>query len=303
MSLFGRPRKPAPYRTAVPLTQHEAFASPRPRSSADSPRRLRRRIAWVLGLAAALSVAAAVAVSPALAVRRIEVDGIAGLTRAEADAVLHAVALPAGVNMVRLRRSRLTRTLEALPFVAGARVSWRLPLTVRVTVQPRRPVAELCWADSRWQVDGAGVPIRTIGAPRGLPVIESTRLTTIAAGVPLADLETREAIGIVAQHGIPEGVGISKIVVDPAGELCLNMADGVTVQLGRVEGLREKLELVRRIYGADHAIATTVATISVRYPQAPVCVLRKSASDPSRAAGATASSDLRSHRSSSAVAP
>lgn len=303
MGSFRRSRGPAKAGPYVPPMQSEVFAPSRARRSASSARRLRRSIVWAFGAVAAIACGAALLESPALQVRRVEVQGASNLLPDEAAAVLCAAKIAAGSNIVRFSMDDLRRRLHALPWVAAVRIRRAWPMAARVTVIPRRPVAELVVGGDRWEVDETSTPIRRIVAARGRPVVESARVATVLAGKPLEDVETREAIRILALGGIPESPGIAKIVVDPAGELCLNMIDGVTVQIGRVEALREKIALVRRMYAADRSIASTVATISVRYPDAPVCGMRRPASDPPSAAAATAKLDSRAHRPSSAVAP
>lgn len=294
---------PRPSQGYVLPTQHEAFAAVRQRPTGGVGRVVRRRILWFLGLAAAVAGSYAVFASPALDVRRVEVQGLAGFLPHEAAAILRDSALPSRTSYVRLPAAEVRRRLERQPWVAAATVKRGWPTTVRVAVRPRIAVVDLQKDGATWQVDATATPIRTIAAPAGRPILTSANVVDIKAGQPLSDPETQEAVRIVANGGIPDAPRIAKIVVDPSGELCLNMVDGVTVQLGHVDGLRDKLALVRRIYRSDRAIAATVATISVRYPQAPVCALRKPASDTSPSAAATVSRNRRAQSPSTAKTP
>src|SRR5262249_26762783 len=123
--------------------------------------------------------------SDAFAARRTEITGITWTPR---DAVLAALAVPAGQNLFTLNTHPLEARLASLPGVRGASGSGAPPAEGRGDGGGRK--ALLAWAvgDHRYLVDDTGTLFGELGdgAPAeaaALPVVEDARPESTALGV------------------------------------------------------------------------------------------------------------------------
>lgn len=260
--------------------------SPRDRGGAvggeqDAQKRLRtnRRqgawSVWIGGLSVACVCAAALLAfaSPAMRVRGVVVEGAERLPADEVEATKAAVRLKERTNLLRAPLRSMAAAASRLPWVQSASARRRPEGIVVVRVAPRRPAAAVEAVGGLWLADSAGVLIRP-AAHAMLPVIALDPPQEGRAGLRLT---SPGAVGGLAVAGLIGGrprVGVTKIAVDPQGDLCLNMSDGVLVRLGQPDELKRKVEFVRRIYASDPPIASLVVAVNLCNPEYPACVPR-----------------------------
>ena len=114
---------------------------------------------------------------------------LTGNTWTSDDALLAALAMPAGQNVFTLRAGELETRLAAMPSISGATVSVALPNEVRVDVVERKPLVVWQVDSRRFLVDGEGRLFGELGADdpalaeaaADLPVIEDRRVASAAA--------------------------------------------------------------------------------------------------------------------------
>jgi hypothetical protein len=102
------------------------------------------------------------------------------LTWTNADAVRAALALPVGGNVFRLDTAPLEAALQALPAIASAEVSVRLPdAAVVVRVEERQPVLAWQVGHTRYIADREGTVFATLDEkaplPDGVGVVDDRR--------------------------------------------------------------------------------------------------------------------------------
>ncbi len=143
------------------------------------------RAGALLVLLAAIAGLYGAGASDAFAARHTTVTGT---TWTSEDAVLAALAVPAGQNLFTLRTDVLADRLAALPAVRSADISVELPDTVRVAVRER--VALLDWkvGTHRYLVDATGYLFGELGdappdAAAALPAVDDGRDEATALGV------------------------------------------------------------------------------------------------------------------------
>lgn len=246
----------------------------RPRKRTHTFRWLRRGVIGLLGITFLVECGAAVLTSPALCVRKVKIAGVSGLRAQEVQRTLSLARVPLQSNVVCFPTERLAHSLQSLPWVAQALVRRRLPDTLEVQLTPRIPIAILITSEGKWEVDAAGVPIRTAQSGGKGPQILLQTPAKIIPGTPIDIPGLAGAVTIAVNNLGPEQLPITEIQVDQNADLCLNMRDGVQIKLGPVDDLEDKLALVRRIYEGAPGIGEQVQVVDVRCPDAPACILR-----------------------------
>jgi cell division septal protein FtsQ len=111
-------------------------------------------------------------------------------------------------------------------------------------------------------------PVLSLTGAR-LPLVTLARPMTVQPGVPLNDTALSAAIDILQSAQRQRLVRIAKIEVDQSDNICLNMQDGVVVQLGQAEDFPQKLALVQRIYTWEPDIARRLVAINLSSPAWP----------------------------------
>ena len=207
----------------------------------------RRRLHILTALAAVALVAGlsfGISRTPLMDVDRISIDG-GGARSAE---ILERSGFSTEVPMLSLDLDRAERSITSLPWVRSARV-WRdWPGTVRITVEPRVPVAEVPAVGGRavlidahgYAVDWAPAPAE----PGGLP-----RVAVPFTG-RLGDIHTTADGPLAVVAAMPDDLRgwVSAVTLGPDnGQMGLQLIGGAKVVLGEQNLLDDKISAVRAV--------------------------------------------------------
>lgn len=150
-------------------------------------------VGWVT--AAVQRAQQAVLQATAAAGFRIEEVLVTGRTQTDAAALLAALAVGRGDPIFALDPEAARRAIEALPWVRRARIERRLPDSIHVRIEERRPMA-LWQNEQRLKlIDDVGSVLtdRDLGAYAGLPLVVGADAPRLAPGF-LAQLTAHPAI-------------------------------------------------------------------------------------------------------------
>ena len=141
---------------------------------------------------------------------------LTGNTWTSDDALLAALAMPAGQNVFTLRAGELESRLAAIPSISGATVSVALPNEVHVDVVERQPLVVWQVDSRRFLVDGEGRLFGELGADgpalaeaaADLPVIDDRRVassTALGVGSTLDPITLDAALRLGALRPVDVG--------------------------------------------------------------------------------------------------
>jgi cell division protein FtsQ len=203
----------------------------------------RRRLTRVaVGLAVVVAVLGAVTLvrSPLLDVDRVRASGTG---RTTAEEVLAAAGIRRGDTMLTLDTGAAERRVEALPWVADARVSRSWPGGVSVRVRERTATAAVRITDTQWaEVDASG-RVLTLGdePPEGMPAVRGVE-GRIAEGKSLPSV-AKDALTVLdaVTDAMPGGV----VAVDT--RLDVTLGYGTTVRFGSVDSLDDKVAALETV--------------------------------------------------------
>ncbi|MDP9022108.1 MAG: FtsQ-type POTRA domain-containing protein [Actinomycetota bacterium] len=241
----------------------------------DRMLRRRRRTLWIVVLVTVGGLLAWLERSPLVALQRVEV---VGASRIDPAAVRDAAALPLGRSTLRLRLSDVRSRVEALPLVHRATVRRVDPLTVRITVEERRPRLVVHTAGAAAVIDQDGVVLEHRPLPDG--AAEASRadappvvVTTAAQPPPPGDTVdgvpgAASALRVHRQLPGPLRSQVERYDATQVDDLALILTNGVRVRFGRAERIDEKARVVGALL--DEWSGTVIARIDVRAPSNPV---------------------------------
>ncbi len=224
----------------------------------------------VLGLSAALAKAyGALLDAPVLTVDTVDIRGVSKLDR---KAVLDALGVPKGINMLRLRLDVLAARLEKLPWVRSARVDLEPSGRLIVTIEERKPRAVIMGLRPLL-MDEDGVLFLEVKpeAHTELPYVTKVGNKKPALGdrLPASFLKAFQEL-LEALEGSP-GLGlrfVSEILWDPLeGMTIFANPKGTRIHLGagdytrKIHRLRLVLRAVERRTGLD-----VLEAVDLSYP-------------------------------------
>ncbi|ABC21747.1 cell division protein FtsQ/DivIB [Rhodospirillum rubrum] len=172
--------------------------------------------------------------------------------------ILGAIGVPQGGPLLAIDPETVRTRLEALPWVASARVERRLPDQVHVAITEREPMA-------LWQHNGAFAVIdregRAIAADPGrwrtLPLV-------VGAGAPGHAAELLNLL--TSQPGIAERVKAATLIGERRWTLRLDsIENGLVVRLPE-EDPSAALDQLVQIDARDHLLSKNLSVIDMRLP-------------------------------------
>lgn len=232
------------------------------RTPAPPPPRRRRRTRWALLV---LTVVAGLAVilveSPLLEVDAVQVTGVAPDRVA---AVRAASGIAVGDRILTVWPGRVAARVQALPWVADAKVVRELPGAVRIEVVPRVPVG---WAQAGSRVilvDGESRVIdRLDAAPPGVPELVGVRDVAPVGGA----ISPRSLAAAAGALGAELRQRIATVALDDGG-LTAQVTYGPRLRFGTPGRTAAKARVASAVLASLGSRVVTYIDVSV--PSAPV---------------------------------
>jgi cell division septal protein FtsQ len=232
------------------------------------------RTFWLLGivlLGAAVWGGWTLATLPALRLKSLAITGLDHVSR---DEVLARAHLDSSSNVWLFDRTAIARRIEALPYVATARIHVRPLANVWIEIAERHPAA--CVRDrnaQEWTIDRDS-RVLDDGCDPSLPLryLLKGRLAA-RPGVFLHDAELATLQGD-ARALAEGGDRFREFSHDAFGELEGTMHDGIAVRFGADGDLERKQRLIGPILAQLGPRASDVRAVDLRAPATPVVVYR-----------------------------
>jgi len=192
---------------------------------------------WLLALAALLlvgSVSWLFLFSPYLVVKRVEVEGLAGLSKGR---VIKAAEVPMGRPLARLKTKEIETRVEVLPPIESAVVSRDWPDGVRIKVAMRQPVAVIDMGKGLQAFDSHGVLFGSFASrPPVLPMVQAKEGTE--------KLALSEAAKVIRALPADLAAKIDYVRVGSVDEITLVLGNGRSVLWGSATDSQQKAEVL-----------------------------------------------------------
>lgn len=260
MSRQVRERPSSTATPSAPAAPHPRIRARRVAVARDVGRRRRRRLNAVLGVLCAVVWTLVGLRSPLLDVDRIQVSGA---ERTPVAAVEAALGAGRGAPMVEVDAGAAAERVEALPWVAEARVQRLWPGTVRVVVEERRAVAVVAHPGGWATVDADGRILAVEPEqPAGLVSLAGRRDGAPGAVLDQADRRLLDAVGELPADVRDDVASLAT----GAGGIVAELVAGPCLVLGDATDLEAK---VRAGGAVQEDTGLDGGRIDVRVPAAP----------------------------------
>lgn len=226
-----------------------------------------RGFTLALGLFVAVLAVYAVFQSPLFRLTTIVVAGAEHLSAAD---VSEWTGLEMGANLLEVDVRAVQEALRAHPQVKDARVRRKLPASLVVELEERRPVAYLLAGEEFWALDGDGVALfRTEAMPVSLPLITVDEELAPRAGHRVEHPALAKAVEFAGALR-PEGLAsLSEVHVTREG-VAAYTRDGISVALGTDGDMSDRAYVMQELLAEIERRRLPVSHIDLRHPKTPV---------------------------------
>lgn len=198
-------------------------------------------------------------------IRHVEVSGVKRLSK---DDVTRALNLAPRTSLLKFNGESYTRRLAKMPWLKKVAFSRRLPSTLVVSVEERRPLFAVKSEDKTYVVDETGFIITFGDAPgAGLTPLENLRVGRLVAGSKIKSAVFHNAAKTLRELDSASRATITTVSAPSVDQLSIWTKDDVEIVLGRVGSTDLKMAVVRKILRTN---LKKVVYIDVTVPKAPV---------------------------------
>lgn len=248
---------------AYPLTASFGDHPPAADSLAPAVRFAARCVRFV-GVMLFFAAASAFTQSSFFAITEITVQGTRRLSE---SALISRSGLFPGQVLSSIRPSAVAARLDALPWVAAARVRVRPTGRVDLVIDERVAIAALPYRAKYILLDANGVAIETQSTPPAVPVIsiEGEALPWLRLGDLVPSRKVRDAVQVLVLMPREEVARGLHLRIDRSGTVSVKTADGVTVLLGPPRGLGARAAVLPQVLAAIRRQHVREAIVDLRY--------------------------------------
>lgn len=235
----------------------------------------RRRLYGSLAVVAAFGLLIWIAFwSPLLNVRDIVVVGGRNVDSSDVAA---AAGLDPDDNLLLVSPADVASKVEDLPWVRTAKVDRKLPGTVRVRIEERRPAVVLSVAGEQWTLDPGGMVLTDGSAGKGLPALAGMSPGAVTPGAPVDSLEVRDALAAWRSLSPRIRSQVAAILAPTPERITLSFVDGTQVRFGAARALRAKNEVLGALLAQVRSEGGSAKYIDIRVPSNPAVSPRTAA--------------------------
>ena len=177
---------------------------------------------------------------------------VAGNSHYSADEIIAASGMSKGQNMFRLNKFKIIDGLgKSLPYLSDVSIRRKLPATMQITVTESKPFGYILSSD-RYYIINEHLKVLEITSeqPEGIPEIIGAALTDTEVGDTVKDENNVEQTLLSLTESMTENFGsenVTSISVENSYEIAFTYENRVSVLVGTIEKIDEKLKLARYV--------------------------------------------------------
>ncbi|WP_409228366.1 cell division protein FtsQ/DivIB [Gudongella sp. SC589] len=182
-----------------------------------------------------------------LDIKTITVEGTSILSSQE---IMEASGVVVGENIIKANIGSGEKKVTELPYIETADIKRKLPGTVNIKVQERRPYLQFAYNYSYAIVDPEGVLLEySIRRNNDIPLVKGLDWAELKAGDSLTEKPLGESLlDFFNDQEIEEIVlNFREIEFDEEKNIKINLFSGVTVEFGPLYNVKYKLKVLQEI--------------------------------------------------------
>ena len=204
--------------------------------------------------------------SPLLDVRTIQV---AGAKQTDVAEVREVVGLGADDNLLLLSTGAVAADVEELPWVEDASVHRRLPGTVRIKIEERRPALVVTVAAGSWTVDAFGHVLEEGATSKTLPTLTGAVITRLEAGERVEANQVTGGLAVWRSLPGPVKADVQSVIAAAPERIALALKDGTIVRYGGVDRLAAKNKVLTALLTRLEAEGRKATYLDISVPSTP----------------------------------
>lgn len=215
--------------------------------------------------------------TPSLDIAAVDIKGV---RLADQKAIGNAAMLACGQNVLLLNKHRILKKITKVTEIENAKMGRRYPNKIWIRIWERKAGAVVTDGSKFCLVQPNGFMFHEVNGPvNGIPVIEIGNRERIKTGEKLHSMAARSTL-LALNCANRERIKLSKISVDPQGDICLNIGRDFYVKLGQPDDIAHKLSLLRTALIRRPSIVRDGVYIDLSCPSATVWMPKEIAAAP-----------------------
>lgn len=184
-------------------------------------------------------------------VREVRVEGLKNIAQEE---ILRLLGTVKGENIFLTDTAALSRKIKIHPLVEEAAVEKKLPATLVLKIQERRPLALILNSDNLVEVDSEGTILKFYETwpQNDSPVLTGITIPeTTGPGQKLSSPQLAKELLLLREA--PQGLSslIGEINIAPDGQIVVFLTSGIRVKFGYDEDYTAKLKLLEELIASQ----------------------------------------------------
>lgn len=205
--------------------------------------------------------------SPKMNVSAIEIKGVA---LADQAAIEKAAKPLIGRNIITIKKSSALKLISQLSEVRQVKIGRRYPDKLWLRVWERHICAAVVCDNGCYLLQSDGLVFhKTDAPPQGVPKVILSGKLQMKVGRQTTSAPVKGALKIV-EIATEHQTQLHKIIIDPVGDICLNMNSDFCVKLGQPDDIALKMSLLRHALLERPSIIREGEYIDLSCPSAPV---------------------------------
>lgn len=195
---------------------------------------------------------------------------VSGLKQLKKDQVISLSGLAPGVNIFRSDLRQAQSKISLNPLVEEVQVTRKLPRTISVNIQERKPLAVIPDKGSFIIVgnDGFVLSMAKNFSTINLPILTGIKITNATPGKIISDEKIQIALKYLQIMSLNLRAAVSEINLSDINNIRIYTIDGVEVRFGDDSRIADKIKLYGEVIGQNYK--NKIQYIDISYKGSPV---------------------------------
>jgi len=182
-----------------------------------------------------------------LAIKNINIYGNSHIP---SDEIISISRINIGDNILRIKKTAVEKDINSISYIKNVEVKRKLPSTININVEERKPVLQIKSLSSYFIIDMEGFVVDIMNDKfEDIPTFEGFYIDNMQKGENLLDNDKNQIFedflnDVELQNVLKE---IFQLEVDTEGEINIKLNNGINVAFGPIYNVKYKLRYLERI--------------------------------------------------------
>jgi len=202
---------------------------------------------------------------------------VKGNESVEREEILQLANIPYDLNIFKIDLQESEGRILVHPLIKKASLSRKLPRTVLIDVEERKPIIILPIEGCFYEADKEGVVIRDIAtvSHSGLPLVTGLQLENVELGFQILNEDIRETCIVVEELPTEVLDMVAEIDLSQQGTIIFHTLDDILINFGGADRIKEKAVILKGIFESAELQREKLEYVDLSFVGPPVIKYKK----------------------------